>query len=444
MNAFLKWMGFLNRLLLVTLTIVAAGVAVPANAAVDKLFSLSVQAFPDYTLLPATTPGSEVKAPVRVVATFTNLSPPTTASSNISSLTLSMAVPGMSIVNDPMPTGTSGNVVRTSPTSITVTNMTPLKGGGQQYTLTLYVSSCGDTTWTGTANTGSQLNGQPFKLKTAAGDPSLETLVSCGTPDCANPQGPQAFSVVDTTILSTAYLTGVQGAFNKDGACTPVNYFVSNMLSLNGQLHFRWPVTGAGAQPTAAFQYEITLPASLTTSASRTPRVGWLNLDGSQATSSNGTDTPVYVDPLLCLSAQLPAPIATLDTSISKTASQMKVTPVGTVPTVPFDVVMGTERMTVTSTQGGGPWRITRGVGGTNAAGHSAGAFVMSTPLPIFLTTPVSTLANGSVVAPASSPYQVGDQAQVCKTGDTVHNTTDDTYTTPLIDIGDAYVRGSF
>ena len=108
-----------------------------------------------------------------------------------------------------------------------------------------------------------------------------------------------------------------------------------------------------------------------------------------------------------------------------------------------FDVVMGTERMTVTSIQGGGPWRITRGVGGTNAAAHSAGAFVMSTPLPIFLTTPVSTLANGNVVAPASSPYQAGEQAQVCKTGNTLDN-GDGTFTTPLIDIGDAYVRGSF
>ena len=120
MNAFRKWIGFLNGLMLVMLTITATGFAVPASAAVDKQFALSVEAFPDYTVLPASTPGSEVKAPVKVIATFTNLSPPSTASSNVGSLTLSMTVPGMSIVNgliggtDYSPTGTSGNVVRTS------------------------------------------------------------------------------------------------------------------------------------------------------------------------------------------------------------------------------------------------------------------------------------------------------------------------------------------
>ena len=74
--------------------------------------------------------------------------------------------------NDYSPVGTidnvpSGNVIVTSPTSIEVRNSAPVKGG-KTYVLTLWVSSCGDTTWTGTARTGSQLNGDPFTLKTAA------------------------------------------------------------------------------------------------------------------------------------------------------------------------------------------------------------------------------------------------------------------------------------
>ena len=439
-------MNGIRKLLCIAAAMTFVAFAPPAVAGLSKQFSLSVQALPDYTVLPATTPGSEIKVPVKVVASFTNLSPPSTASSNISSLTLSMTVPGMSIVNgtiggiDYSPTGPSGNVVWNSPTSITVTNMSPLKGQ-QTYALTLYVSSCGDAKWTGTANTGSQLNGDSFTLKTGASDPALTTLVSCGTPDCADAT---VFSVSDTTILSSAaFLRGVQGPFNKDGTCSPVSYFVSNMLSLNQQLHFRWPVAGTGAQPTAVFAYSITLPASLTTPTQRTPKVAWLNLDGSPATSSSGTDQPVYIDPIPCATDVLPAPYATLAASISKTSSQMKVNALVTPPATPFDVVVGTERMTVTSIQGGGPWRVTRAVGGTQAASHSAGAFVMSTPLPIFTTVPVSTLADGTDVT-GSSPYTAGDQAQMCQAGATTHNVVDDTYTTPFIDIGDGYVKGSF
>jgi hypothetical protein len=99
--------------------------------------------------------------------------------------------------------------------------------------------------------------------------------------------------------------------------------------------------------------------------------------------------------------------------------------------------------MTVTSVQGGGPWKVTRGVGGTAPDVHSTGALVMSTPLPIFITVPVSTLANGTDVT-GTSPYRAGDQAQMCKAGDTTHDADHDTYTTPFIDIGDGYVRGSF
>ena len=39
------------------------------------------------------------------------------------------------------------------------------------------------------------------------------------------------------------------------------------MLSQRGQVHFRWPVTGTGAQPGATFKYSITLDSA-------TPKVG--------------------------------------------------------------------------------------------------------------------------------------------------------------------------
>lgn len=438
----------------VLLAIAIIAIASPAIATPEKQFSLSVQASPVYTVPPSTTPvpattlGAQVTAPVKVVATFTNLAPPSTASSNISSLSLSMAVPGMSIVTQVgttpyPPTGTidgvaTGTINASSPTTITVSNLSPLKGL-KSYVLTFYVSSCGDTTWTGTAYTGSQFNGSAFNLKTPVGDPSLSTLVACGIADCANPnQAP--FSVVDTTILSTlssaAFLTGVQGPYNKDGVCGPSTYFVSNLVPLNGAVHFRWPVAGTGAQPTAAFAYDITLPTSTT------PKVGWLNLDGSPATNSNGTDNPVFIAPPLCASTNLPSPYGTLNNSISKTATQIKVNATRTPPATPFDMVIGLERMTVTSIQGGGPWRVTRAVGGTAGANHPASAFAMSTPLPILQTTPAAVLGNGTVVPAASSPYQAGEQAQVCKLQDTIDN-GDGTWTTPLIDIGDAYMKPS-
>lgn len=430
-----KMNGMRNSLRFVLATTIVA-LALPVLAAGGKQFALSVQAFPVYTA-PAGTPGAQIQAPVKIVASFTNLAPPSVASSNISSLSLSMTVPGMSIVNgfigpiDYSPTGTSGNVVWTSPTSIQVTNMSPLKGQ-QTYALTLYVSSCGDTTWTGTANTGSQPNsGSPFTLQTPAGDPGLTTLVSCGTPDCVNEA---MFSVVDTTIVSsTAFLHGIQSAFSKSGACTPVNYFVSNMLFFNGLVHFRWPVAGPGSQPTAVFAYDVTF----TTAA--TPKVAWLNLDGSPAVASNGTDKPVFIDPLACASDILPAPYGTLSSSVSMGSNQIKVSPSVTPPATPFDIVIDLERMTVTSISGTTNWKVTRPVGGTSLAKHSAPAFVMSTPLPIFQTVPVSTLADGTDVT-GSSPYLVGDQALSCQTGATVDN-GDGTFTTPFIDSGDIYIR---
>jgi len=114
----------------------------------------------------------------------------------------------------------------------------------------------------------------------------------------------------------------------------------------------------------------------------------------------------------------------------------------------PFDIVIGTERMTVTavSSDDGAAgdlsdpgdfsegeseqevWTVTRGVGNTAPASHAGGPLVMSTPLPL-------------LPAGVPAPYTAGSQAQVCITSESEAE-DHQSHTTTLIDIGDGWIKG--
>jgi hypothetical protein len=303
---------------------------------------------------------------------------------------------------------------------------------GDSLTLTLHVSSCGDGAWGASVWNGSSLNGQSFNL--VAVDSTLATSIPCGK--LASGAG---FTVPDS--LNPNCVTGQRGYYDKDGSI-PANglpYFVTNFPTTD-QLHFRWP-DQAGGDPLATFQYTICGSGALPNQTF----VAWLNGDGTPA-STSGTPAYILADDCNANANFLPAPYGTLmaikeepyEYLVVNTLAPAPQSPPGTAPgSVPypgsaptspqnpgatFDVVVDTERITVqqvcidndgdpsdqsdcTETsegEGEGLRVILRGVGGTTATSHSAGALVMSTPLPL--------LPSEGVVA----PYTAGNQALMC------------------------------
>lgn len=437
--------GILRLLCLLTALVIAG--SAPSFAATSKAFSLLMTASPVYVTDPVTLTSS-VQAPVTVTAAVTNQAPPSEASSNIGSFVLNLVVPGVTIDSvDPtgVITDSKGNVINASTgnavivpnsnnTMISVTGMGPLKGK-QTFTLTFHVTSCGDAKWDATVYTGSQLTGQTFqRIGDSAGSANLFTVVKCGSIACGD-----EFSVADTTgATSNPFLFGNHGTYNEDGTCGSVTYFVSNMLLTTNQVHFRWPATGAGAQPNAAFLY------NLVANSASVPQVGWKNPGGTLANTGDGTANPVYIDPVQCLSGQLPAPYGVLQQSASATDTQLKV---NTSPqrgavlpqptTFPTPIVIGSERMNLLAI-GGSTWTVERAQGNTAADTHSPGSSVMSTPLSLLLNPPATgTLANGQTV---TSPYALNDVARMCIVAGSPFANGDGSYTSTFIDINDGWV----
>lgn len=377
--------------------------AVGASSPPQKLFSL--------TMAIGGVDNTQHQTPI--TATIKNESPPSMASSNIDSFTLTLqSASGVTIVGVDQPA--SGNAtVSTDGLSVTVTNLSPVKGQ-KSLVLTLYVSGCGDgSTWSATPWTGSNLTGSPFAI--VSDHSSLMTNVPCGALACN-----QSLLVAPSAAAGdVTQVTGMRGMYNKDGTttntgCTLVDYFVTDTGADNEPLvqHFRWDrsqtlPSGIGdSQPTAAFIY--TVNGVLT-------QVAWL-------TDTSGN--PVFIAPPVCPDATLPAPYATLVSD--KGGNTIKVdatTPANTVslPATPFAIEIGTERLLVTKTNGQ-TWSVERGQGGTTPSRHPADALVMSTPLP--LLDP-----NGAF----PPPYVAGNQAQMC-----VQTTS--ASTTTVIDIGDGWV----
>jgi len=433
--------------------------AKPGGGGTDKSYSLVVQAQPEYVPSADVIPHSVV-APVKVQAFLKNEAPPSTSASNPGSWELLITNPGVTIFTDAthQPSGATngvanGTAVATSPTRILITNMSPLKGQ-QVYVLTFYVTSCGDALWNANVNTGSSLNGDSFTrindtIDPATGLPTnLQTLISCGALACGN----SVTLVADEASQSPA-LVVTRGPYNSDGSCGATSdFFASNKLQTgNGQVHFRWPV-GSGGQPLAAWAYNVV------STSSAPPKLAWLNSDGTKATQAITDKTPAYLDsatiPLQCQltngqAGVLPKPYGVVSNSANSNTTRIKVdtsSPNAVLPTpaAPFDIVIGTERMRVTSVQNSN-WTVVRATGNTSADSHPTGAKVMSTPLPLLPTTAFqATLADGTLVNPAPFPYVTGQQAQMCiASGPTpvVPATNPPTWSTTIIDIGDAWVK---
>jgi hypothetical protein len=291
------------------------------------------------------------------------------------------------------------------------------------FTLTLHVSSCGDGAWSAVAWTGETLNGHTFTL--VPGDSTVTTSIPCG-----NLASGASFTVPDS--LNPNCVTGKRGYYDKNGSIPAgaLPYFVTNLVS---QAHFRWPDFSTGGDPFATFEYAVCGPGPLPAITD----VAWLNLDGSPASTPG---TPAYLVAQDCLEPdQLPTPYGTLTTNVGLTDSTIAVDtttpaggpPAGSIPypgsgpTSPqnpgtaFDIVLGTERITVqlvcrdndgdpTDTsdcteegEGKALTVVQRGVGGTTTTTHPAGSLVMSTPLPL--------LPEG-----VPAPYTAGKPALMC------------------------------
>jgi len=368
--------------------------AVAAMAGPTKLFGLSTNL--DLTNAYSTNQDGlrVLNVPLSFSVTLTNLSPPSTASSNISSFTLTAS--GMTITNFGQQTcldqGASSCVLDPNTNTITVTGISPPIQGKGTFTVPVTVNSCGDGTWSAIVWTGSSLNGQPFSGST------LATNVPCGDAGCG-----AGFSVPTTSAALGSVISGTRGQYNKDGAtCPTTDYTATNTIPSNNKLHFEWDANQSGA----SFRYTVTfLTAGL-------PQLSWKNDNAG----------PVFINAEPCLVTQfqplnLPAPYGTLaqDVNLSKTTIKVNVT---TAPTIslPFPIVIGSERMQVTAiNNNNNQWTVVRGQGGTSPSSHAASAttFVMSTPRPLIMDRDFSS-DPAIKQAQLSANYKVGDQAHGC------------------------------
>ena len=393
MNSLRKVLGFL----LAAVTLAAFALPSVAGDNGKKVYKLDVElASPQ----PAATP------PFTLTAKFTNASP----TGNSSFKSFSLSVSGLTIVGVDQPA--TGTATFTA-SSVSVVNTFPVKPG-DSFTVTLRVSSCGDGAWSAVLWTGTPFSGQNFAL--VPDGSNLATPVSCGN----LPSGAE-FAVPDS--INPGCVTGDRGYYDKDGSVPSgtLPYFVTNTIPTNDQLHFRWPDFETGGDPLATFDYTVCAPGPLPEVPNT--QVAWLNTNGNPASTPG---TPAYITAQDCLAPKiLPAPYGTLVSDNGGTITVNALSPVGAHGSIahsfpPFDIVIGTERMTVTGVSSDdGPggdlsdsgdfsegeseqetWTVTRHVGGTIQVPH-AGGLVMSTPLPL-------------LPASVGFPYTAGNQALMC------------------------------
>ncbi len=248
--------------------------------------------------------------------------------------------------------------------------------GGVANFPTLMLSTAGANiklTASSTAGGVASSDSSPFKI-----------LDSIGNLTCLPPGGDPA--IPGSYAFGDAAAGGYRGAFNKNAdPCVPVVYNFTNNIVGNNTASLKWDTV---AQPYAAaswhvlFQPEAVVPGTGLPDPARRTKVGF---------QPDGLGGYIYQYGVACVSSNLPAPYGTLAGDIDDTTTSIPVTTTATLPTPPFPITIGTERMTVNSV--GASWGVTRGEGGTTAASHSSGASVMSTPLPI---DPNQFLPDGS------------------------------------------------
>ena len=434
MDSIHKSLGFLvTALALVVL-------ALPATAANDKKqYSLTMSV-----------PSDQTTAPFTVNATIKN-----EGNSTISSFKL--FVTGVTIVGVNPPSSGTGPFPGSSDS---VTKMSPLKSG-ESRTFSIQVNTCGDAQWSAAVWTGAQLNGQTFDLVPA--NSNLTSSIACGPPLAAGDP-----IVVPDYLNPNCGVAGNRGYYDKDGSIPiAVPIYVTNTVPTNGLLHFRWPDFQVGGDPSATFEYVVCASGTLPENPPP-PLVAWLNADGSPASTPG---TPAFITGQNCLDPDvLPAPYGTLLEPVAETDTTISVdtsSPSGahgtiTHPELPFDIMIGTERMTVNQIvsengdydndpndpneenegEGGGTyWVVTRAVldGDAHAAGaYSAGQIVMSTPLPYLPANTGLPYADPLHGFPVEGKFV---QAQMCVAAR--NNLEGGGHATTFIDIGsDGHIAG--
>jgi hypothetical protein len=434
------FMNTIRNLICILTAVVLAAFSLPgmaANQSQNKTYTLTMSVLSQGLGL----------ADSQVQAVFQNTSPKQ-SSSTFSSVDLFIdlswtidSTMAVSVTENDVPTG---NVDLGTAGHIKIQNLNPVKPG-ELLVITFYVtaSSCGDGTWNASVWSGSQLgSGNFFTL--VPSNSVLLSPVACADLACDATQPPEFFTAGN--------VTGYRWSYNKDGSagtsCSAVNSYISNLNPTTNVIHFRWDNSAPGDTfGSAVFYYNITYPST------PTPKVGWLNQDGTPAVGPGADPSQVVfidaqpcntqvaqvLDPTTSFDPILPQPYGDLQVAVSTTATTIKVdTSTATVstPPLPFDIVIGpqgaVERMTVTAMSSNG-WSVTRGVGGTTVSKHPKNAFVMSTPLKTFVATPTCYDANNGMIAcPAkyNPPYQV----QMCLP---VSGNTDNSVW--YFDIGDAW-----
>ena len=145
--------------------LVLAVFALPGNAAPEKIFSVAI----------APTVVSDGSS-VTLTATIKN---ETKGISSINSLTLN-APAGVTLASTPAPTNSWGGEVAVNATSVSITNMPPLRSSDPALVLTFTANfsgaaGCAPLTWNASAWTGSPLSGDPFRLLSPKETPTTRT-----------------------------------------------------------------------------------------------------------------------------------------------------------------------------------------------------------------------------------------------------------------------------
>ena len=342
-----------------------------------------------------------------VSAKFTNLAPPGSGASNISSVSVSAGAGNpLTIFAGSSPTGVPAVI---SGNTAFFYNVGPILAG-QSATVKVIVSSCGEFVWDSAANTGSQLNGQPFTRDASS---ILGASVACGQLACNSgvTQVPvfTAPGQLLTDDTNPQFVEIMRGAYNSNGTCAAgLNYFVSNLLP--AQAHVRWPMSDDNGLH-AVFTYSLNLPSNAR------PDVAWIDIAG----------VPAPFPAPDCTSSQLPSPYGVLNARMNANKNDFFIDSTGFVsaPAVGAYIVIDTEWMQVTAVDGTHVYVSRSNTAVNPAVAHAKGSFIMSTPLqPIAVTV---------------GPYQAGTLGLVCIAS---YPTAPVNGTWPFvfIDIGDGWV----
>ena len=186
------------------------------------------------------------------------------------------------------------------------------------------------------------------------------------------------------------WAAGSRGVNDKGGPCTAKvdATFTNNILSGNN-VNFTWAVNQV---PGAAFRYSVNWKPEYVDSSTGMPSqhtyVRWFGLNDPGAPVLGRaciaqSQNPTTKDFLPVQYGAL-ASDDTLSTTISVTASIA-------IPTAPFAITIGSERLIVTAVAGTS-WTVVRGDGSTPTptTGKSAGTPVMSNPLPVYYPNGIS------------------------------------------------------